>query len=669
DGLGIYNITFGSLGTPIFNISFINYPTYLVNVTQESLLATEPIYLPEDEYELEYGDSLLLEGVVRDNDHYFVEDETYTYNYSEALDGETTHHLKIVSPFGDDTFIDKDEFAIYYVNKELKILPLYSTLNGNNFKNDTIIDYYKNPQISYVDNAFILTINWIKNATNFINYNTYLLISYKVMKGRPISPISYSSQDAYGNDKQQNLIEIPFAKYDMLTDEWVTEETTTQQFRIDKVLMEEDVEGSGTTIQGPMFDDGQIIQTGIIGIESVYENESSSNFYTLLNETDYSWTINANGELVVSGLPYADRDTFKITYYAYYPITLTYSLNKTESIVDYIRVVNNTGYIYEFVSGVDYKFSEDGYKIYFLDLYNSILKSNNFTIYDKFEMNYTAPLSQKIDLSQNILLMLQDTLGNDIPIDVIPIDNLGFFEYEQELRVDSPLSLPIGGSKRLVNLFLSYLPLNVYNKSAESLVSISYSDPDVGYIYPYVEANNWAKPITVITIPDQVKLTMVTDPTENIVISQKYYDERVYNYNYNPLETLGKGEEYTKVVIDAIVKEDYSFTYKLTNSEDKPVNNSVIWLQIGFTPKAETGYINERMILDDLQVSPYYEALGTEEVTFLGPGEYPNKLYGRPLTYELKYLNTNYSAYGPYYWMYALTDEFGEVTFEVSFDH
>ncbi|KKM19841.1 hypothetical protein LCGC14_1651520, partial [marine sediment metagenome] len=51
DGLGIYNITFGSLGTPIFNISFIDSPSYLVNVTQESLLAAEPIYLPEDEYE------------------------------------------------------------------------------------------------------------------------------------------------------------------------------------------------------------------------------------------------------------------------------------------------------------------------------------------------------------------------------------------------------------------------------------------------------------------------------------------------------------------------------------------------------------------------------------------------------------------------------------------
>ncbi|KKN43166.1 hypothetical protein LCGC14_0705920 [marine sediment metagenome] len=669
EGLRIYNITFGSLGTPIFNISFIKSPSYLVNVTQESLLATEPIYLPENEYELEYGDSLLLEGVVRDNDQYHIEDEVYVYNYQEALDGETTHQLEIVSPFGDNAFVDKDELAIYYVNDRLETLPLYSTLNGRDFKNDTIIDYYKDPQISYVDNSYILTINWIKNATNFINYNTYLLISYKVLKGRPISPLSFSSQDIYGNDRQQNLIEIPFAKYDMLNDNWVTQETFSQQIRIDKVLMEVDFSGTSTTIQGPMFDDGQVIQTGIINIESVYENKSTSNTFELLNETLYSWSINANGELEVSGLPYVTGDVFKITYYAYYPISLSYSLNHAESNIDYIRVVNNSGYTYDFVSGVDYKLSEDGYKVYFLDLYNSILKSNNFTIYDKFEMNFTAPLTQRVDLSQNVLLMLQDSLGNDIPIDIIPLDNLGFFEYEEELRVDSPLSLPLGGSKRRVNLLLSYLPLSVYNKSSESLISLSYTDPDVGFIYPYAEANNWAKPVTIITIPDPVKLTMVSDPSQNIVISQKHYDERVYNYNYNPLETLGEGEAYTKVIIDAIVKEDYTFTYKLTNSEDKPINNSVVWLQIGLTPKAETGYINERMVLDDLQVSPYFEALGTEEVTFRGPGEYPNKLYGRPITYEMQYLNTNYSAYGPYYWIWSLTDEFGEATFDVSFNH
>ncbi|KKL97094.1 hypothetical protein LCGC14_1837920, partial [marine sediment metagenome] len=73
--------------------------------------------------------------------------------------------------------------------------------------------------------------------------------------------------------------------------------------------------------------------------------------------------------------------------------------------------------------------------------------------------------------------------------------------------------------------------------------------------------------------------------------------------------------------------------------------------------------------LDDLDISPYFESLGTEEITSRGPGEYPEKLFGKPLTYELKYYNTNYSAYGPYYWTYAITDESGKASFDISFDH
>ncbi|KKM96647.1 hypothetical protein LCGC14_1176010, partial [marine sediment metagenome] len=379
--------------------------------------------------------------------------------------------------------------------------------------------------------------------------------------------------------------------------------------------------------------------------------------------------INANGELEVSGLPFITGDEFKIAYNAYYPVVLPHSLNSAGSQIEYIKVVNKTGGEYEFILDTDYTLSEDGYAIYFFDLNNSILKSGYYTIYDRFEIKYTAPLTRKVDLSTNILLMLQDSFGNNVPIDTIPIDSLGFFEYEQALRVDSPLSIPLGGSKRIVNMLLSYLPLNVYDKSADNFVDILYNDNDVGKIYPYIESNSWAKPITIITKPEKMKLIMVENPTENIVINQQHFEEREYQFNYNPMEMLGVGEEYTKVMIDALVQQDYSFTFKLTNTEDKPVNNSVIWLQIGLTPKAKTRYVNERMILDNLDISPYFESLGTEEITSRGPGEYPEKLFGRPLTYETKYVNTEYNAYGPYYWMFSVTDEFGLANFDISFNH
>ncbi|MBA7655182.1 hypothetical protein ES703_63081 [subsurface metagenome] len=50
---------------------------------------------------------------------------------------------------------------------------------------------------------------------NPMMYDSNLLITYKVIKGRPISPFSYSSLDSYGHDKEENLVEIPFAQYDM----------------------------------------------------------------------------------------------------------------------------------------------------------------------------------------------------------------------------------------------------------------------------------------------------------------------------------------------------------------------------------------------------------------------------------------------------------------------
>ncbi|KKK68245.1 hypothetical protein LCGC14_2946000, partial [marine sediment metagenome] len=314
--LGIHDVTFNSLGTPIFDISFITPPTFSINVIQESLSEDESIYLSNDYYELEYGNSLRLEGAILDNDEYMVEDEVYDYRYTEALDGTTSHQLNIIARPGDDEFIDKEEFTIYYINDNLEKLALFSSLNNRHYKDNTILDFYKDPVIGYVDNAYILNIYWLKEGANFINYDTNLLISYKVIKGRPISPISFSSSDSYGNDKQQNLVEIPFTKYDMLTQGWITQDTFTQQFRIDEVFLLDDFAGTTTTIQGPIFDDGQIIQTGIINLDSVYENRTNSDRYELLDKSEYSWIINANGELEVSGLPFITGDEFKIAYNA-----------------------------------------------------------------------------------------------------------------------------------------------------------------------------------------------------------------------------------------------------------------------------------------------------------------------------------------------------------------
>ena len=81
---------------------------------QESLSTSEPIYMEQEEFELEINDALLLKGCVLDNDQYIVEDEVHSYEYQEAYDGQTVHQLNVVSPFGDDNFLSKEEFAIDY---------------------------------------------------------------------------------------------------------------------------------------------------------------------------------------------------------------------------------------------------------------------------------------------------------------------------------------------------------------------------------------------------------------------------------------------------------------------------------------------------------------------------------------------------------------------------
>ncbi|KKM83772.1 hypothetical protein LCGC14_1305950, partial [marine sediment metagenome] len=301
-GLGEFNVSISSFGTPIFNISFTDASPFTLNITQEVLSSQEPIYLEADTFELEYGDSLILRGAVLDNDEYIIEDVVYNYYYQEAIDGESVVMLDFESPFGDDGFIDKQEFAFYYLNNDLEKVPIYSTLNGEFYKDNSILEYNINPEINYVDNTFLLNIHWKKNAINFINYDTVLLVSYKVLKGRPISPSSFSSLDSYGNDRREYLVEIPFARYDMINRSWITEDDFIEEFIIDKKLLYEDIESTEAIIEGPVYYTNQLVQTGIIYLDRVYVNDSSSGTFELLNESLYSWEITSNGDLNVSSL-------------------------------------------------------------------------------------------------------------------------------------------------------------------------------------------------------------------------------------------------------------------------------------------------------------------------------------------------------------------------------
>ncbi|KKK65503.1 hypothetical protein LCGC14_2973480, partial [marine sediment metagenome] len=195
-------------------------------------------------------------------------------------------------------------------------------------------------------------------------------------------------------------------------------------------------------------------------------------------------------------------------------------------------------------------------------------------------------------------------------------------------------------------------------------------------LYPYKESDSWIKSFTVLTISDKVKLSLVNDITQNIVIQQNFFKEREYQYNYNPMEALESGEEYTHVSIDTLVKEDYEFEFQLLEYEDEldygtPREDSIVWLQIGLMPKSKTKFLNTRAIIEEYGINPYFEALGTDEITFNGPGtsaKIANKMFGRPLTYEIGHQYSDYNAYGPYVWQWGKTDLEGKVSFNVSFN-
>jgi hypothetical protein len=665
--LGTFSFIFNSFGTPIHQFN-LNSPTFTMNVIQETL-HDQPIYLSEDTYTLQYGDSLLLDGAVLEDDEFLVEGEVYTYNYQEALSSKTTHQLNVIANIGDESFIDKRHFSIFYIDEDLNILPLYINLDGIDYRDTNLL--IKDPDIKYIENVYLLNIQWDTSASDFIMYDTNLLVTYKVLNGRPISPLSYTQFDMNGHDMKEHLVEIPFEKYDMVSKSWVSEDDFTEIFYVDKVL---NYKTATTTwhlenIVGPYyFVDGQGFNLGITGVSQVLKDGEPF---------DYSYEIDSDGMLMIkhkNGNRILDPDgTYDIAFHTYSPVSLTHKLNTDN--MDYFRIFS-TGQYFD-IDPSEFVLSTDGYTIYFTNLYRIIqdaetIQQIDYSVHNKFEIKYQSTLDRKIDLSSNLLLLLQDSDGIYRAIDSILIDNIGLYEYEQRFTNDGPLSLPLGGT-RAVNMMLAYMP--EYSPAVSNL-NIDYTFTDrISSLdrarYPY-EEGSWYKSFRVFTIPEKTKLMMVDDPSQSLVILQQFYEEREYVMNHNPLIALESGEEYTAVQIDAQAREDYTFTYKLTTydddpSNDKPLEGGVVFWQLGYVPKSKSKFLNDDAVITDLNDAPmYFESLGTDAATYVGPGESPNKMFGKPLT---DYVSFSGQHWGPYIWTYGITDEFGEVSFDFSTDH
>ncbi|MHA1267749.1 MAG: hypothetical protein ACTSRS_21110, partial [Candidatus Helarchaeota archaeon] len=188
-----------------------------------------------------------------------------------------------------------------------------------------------------------------------------------------------------------------------------------ERFHVKKQLLVEEVNTANAVIEGPYYNDNGVFKTGIIEVAEVRVNRSDSDEFVLMDEDEYSWSINTNGDLAISFVNHSNGDVYKVAYLACEPIELVHPIRDPSSNLHSIKMINGSGFVKKLVLNSDFRISKDGYKIYFYDLYNSLLKSKNFTIYDVIEIVYDAPLTRRVNLAHEILLLLQDENGNDDP--------------------------------------------------------------------------------------------------------------------------------------------------------------------------------------------------------------------------------------------------------------
>jgi len=84
-----------------------------------------------------------------------------------------------LSPLNDDSFIDKDEFSIFYVDNQLVKKPLYinqyKDSNLVHVKDNALLDQKKDLEIAYFNKTYYLTVYWNPSAANILQQDIGLI--------------------------------------------------------------------------------------------------------------------------------------------------------------------------------------------------------------------------------------------------------------------------------------------------------------------------------------------------------------------------------------------------------------------------------------------------------------------------------------------------------------
>ncbi|KKM19795.1 hypothetical protein LCGC14_1652000, partial [marine sediment metagenome] len=623
-------------------------------------------------FDIDFEGELNLQGYILDNSTYYRTREIIPYKATDPI-GEytlTEYEIDLNGLIGESEFIDKNNFKLEFIDRENynQITNLFEVVNGievyraTNLIEDSWISYYDYYRTEH-PNKFMLIVNWTSDNEQLIPYDTDLLLTYKVIQGRIITPVAFE-------DVEDIVIPVDFRAFSYDSFNW----ENTQQFDREILEVNPTIENSSlyeSVIQGRTIQiENSSIGSGIITLKNIWKDVSGS--FELLNESYYNYVIINEGGIDALNVTYTGSTTIDLKVeYGYIPqLKLThYAIG---SLIDNSTIkvmVNNSISTISMIHGTDYNITgANNNSIIFYTFYSSV--TPEYAIDDAYFISYKGYLTEEINPVNNMILEFLDSDGLWKPITKVPIRDDGNFDhsfYMGEGGFEFPLN-----EETIMRLI--YLPSNLSNYNNQYL-SVDYSNLNC----VYNTSSSIEELFTLTVNGKQSKISY--NPTEFSRTFDQWatINNRQYSTTTNPYETLQEGKPYTYFDFHRTITDSYEFQFELTDERGEFIPDQLIFMEIGFKPKAGLNY----KVIDWKDEDGEYidsEALGTawfmdegQEVS-RGPGildyDYSiSRMFTRPESWE--YLDPETGQIGEYsslFWDYQISDNTGLVTFDVSFD-
>ncbi|MHA2253104.1 MAG: hypothetical protein ACXAD7_22260 [Candidatus Kariarchaeaceae archaeon] len=416
--------------------------------------------------------------------------------------------------------------------------------------------------------------------------------------------------------------------------------------------------------------DNSSIGSGIITLEKVWKKVGS--VFEELSSDYYNYSIVTENGVDALKVTYTDSATVDLKIeYGYIPkLKLThYAIN---SLLDTSAIIvreNNSDSTLSMTHGVDFDITgTNNNYITLYTFYSSV--SPEYSLDDGYFLSYEGYFTEEINPVNNMILELLDSDGLWKPIARVPIKADGNFDHSFYMG-ENGLEFPL--NEEMI-MRLVYLPSDLVDYNDQS-GSVDYS----GFNCVYNTTYSINEMFTLTVNGKDSKISYIPTEFSRTFDQWATVQERKYTTTTSPYETLHEDEPYTYFDFHRTITDDYEFTFELTDSRGELLAEQLIWMEIGFKPKAGLNY----KVLDWEDENGNYidsEALGTawfteqgQEVCY-GPGvmdyDYSkSRMFTRPESWD--YLDPETGEVGQYsslFWDYQITDQTGLVTFNVSFD-